>query len=77
MDDDTRLTFRFSDTLPGACVVCGAAATGQTSLQVDLPPDEIAKQMTILQFIGLLLKQVDKSGVQDPDDYLRGLERDL
>lgn len=54
MPDESSLTFRFADALPGLCVVCGAPANGQISTKVDLPPDAIVKQMTFLQIIALL-----------------------
>jgi hypothetical protein len=43
------LTFRLSDNLPNVCVVCGAPATGQSSVQVELPTDPDTKALSLIQ----------------------------
>ena len=50
----SRVTFQTRDDLPNVCVVCGASATGQCSLKVEMPADPDAKALTLLQMVGLL-----------------------
>lgn len=53
-EHESRASFRFTDNLPNVCVLCGAPATGQCSLEVDPPPDPDAAAMTLFQMLALL-----------------------
>jgi hypothetical protein len=53
-EHESRASFRFTDRLPAICVVCGAPATGQCSLEVDAPPDADAAALTLFQMLALL-----------------------
>jgi hypothetical protein len=59
MSHNYTATFRFQDSLPRICVVCGESAATQSSVPVGVPADALDKQLGFVQIISLFFGFLD------------------